>query len=86
MKLLKNGTWRYRNCTVAPTPLGKYPDMVTVIKAPARMKQLRGKKFLNLKFTKLAIENAGAESLIASGEKSVDKQLEAIALGNLMRG
>ena len=78
MKLLKNGNWKYRNCTIQASPLGKYPEMVTIIKTPARMKQLRNKKFLNLNFTKLAIENAQAESLITSGNKSVKNQLDSI--------
>ena len=84
MKLLKNGNWRYRNCTIQATPLGKYPEMVTIVKTPARLKSIRDKKFLNLNFTKLAIENAQAFALIASGGKSVNKQLKSLQMGSEM--
>lgn len=86
MKLLKNGNWKYRNCTIQSTPLGKYPEMVTIIKTPARLKRIRNKKFVDLNKTKLAIENAQAESLIAGGVKSVAKQLTSLQMGNEMNG
>ena len=84
MKILKNGNFKYRNCTIQSTPLGKYPEMVTIIKAPARMKQLKNKKFIDLNKTKLAIENAQAESLINGGLKSVSKQLTSLQMGSEM--
>jgi hypothetical protein len=86
MKELKNGTFKYRNVTVAPTPLAKYPEMVTIIKAPKRMNELLGKKFINLKFTKIAIETIATETLIDSGVKSVNKELESILLGSNLNG
>jgi hypothetical protein len=86
MKLLKNGNWRYRNCTIQATPLGKYPTMVTIIKTPARLKELRNKKFITLEKTQLAIENAQAFSLIDGGLKSVSKQLTSLQMGNEMNG
>ena len=78
MKELKNGTFKYKGVTVAPTPLGKYPDMVTVIKTTTKSKSLRGKKFINLHKTKIAIETTFAEKLIAGGAGSVEKQLESL--------
>ena len=78
MKQLKNGTWKYRNVTVAPTPLAKYPELVTIIKAPKRMRELVGKKFINLQKTKIAIEIIQTEKLIENGASSVDKQLESL--------
>ena len=84
MKLLKNGNWKYRNCTIQSTPLGKYPEMVTIITAPAKLKSIRNKKFIDLNKTKLAIENAASEALIANGESSVSKQLKSLQMGELM--
>jgi len=84
MKLLKNGNWKYRNCTIQSTPLGKYPEMVTIIKSPARLKSIRNKKFIDLNKTKIAIELAQAESLIKTGSSSVQKQLQSIQMGELM--
>ncbi len=84
MKLLKNGNWKYRNCTIQSTPLGKYPEMVTIVKTPLKLKVLRNKKYINLNKTKLAIENSAAESLISNGAKSVQKQLKSIQMGSLM--
>ena len=78
MKLLRNGNWKYRNCTVQSTPLDKYPEMVTIITAPKKLKVLKNKKYVDLNKTKLAIENAAAENLIASGRSSVSKQLSSI--------
>ena len=86
MKLLKNGNWRYRNCTIQSTPLGKYPEMVTIVSAPGRLKELRNKKYINLQKTKLAIENIQAEKLIQGGLKSVSKQLTSLQMGNEMNG
>ena len=84
MKLLKNGNWKYRNCTIQSTPMEKYPEMVTIITAPHRLKTLKNKKFVNLNKTQLAIETASATSLIASGQKSVSKQLKSLQMGELM--
>lgn len=84
MKLLKNGNWKYRNCTIQSTPLQAYPEMVTIIKSPARLKMLRNKKFINLVKTKVAIETAQAESLIKTGGESVSKQLVSLQMGSDM--
>ena len=84
MKLLKNGNWKYRNCTIQSTPLGKYPEMVTIITTPAKLKSIRNKKFIDLNKTKLAIENAASEALIANGRSSVSKQLKSLQMGELM--
>lgn len=81
MKKLKNGTWKYRNVTVAPTPLAAYPDMVTIIKGPKKLSMLIGRKFINLEKTKIAIETERAEVYIESGVKSIGKELETMGNG-----
>ena len=84
MKLLKNGNWKYRNCTVQSTPTEKFPKMVTVIKTPHRFKVLRNRKFVDLESTKLSIEKYSAEAMIKGGEKSVSKQLTSLQMGGEM--
>jgi len=81
MKRLKNGTWKYRNVTIVPTPLGTYPEMVTILKAPKRLNELVGKKYINLFKTQVAIETVTAEKLIEAGAGSVEKQLESLGKG-----
>ena len=82
MKLLKNGNWRYRNCTIQSTPLGKYPEMVTIVSVPTRLKLILNKKFINLQKTKIAIETEQAECLIDNGGRSVNDQLKSLQLGS----
>lgn len=83
MRLLKNGNWKYRNCTIQSSPLGKYPEMVTIITTPKKLNLIKNKKFINLESTKVAIETEQLNQLIDSGARNVNEQLNSIHLGDL---
>ena len=69
---------RYKNVIVLPAGNEKFPFMVEIEKAPAKIKMLRGKKFINPTKAQVAIEAALAEALINGGAKSVKKELDSI--------
>ena len=69
---------RYKNVTVVPVENEKFPTMVEIEKAPAKIKTIKGKKFINPTKAQLAIELAIAESLIKGGSKLVAKELDSI--------
>jgi hypothetical protein len=69
---------RYKNVTVVPVENEKFPTMVMIDKAPAKIKTIKGKKFINPTKAQLAIELAIAESLIKGGSKLVAKELDSI--------
>ena len=69
---------RYKNVTVVPVENEKFPTMVMIDKAPAKLKEIKGKKFINPTKAQLAIELAIAESLISKGSKLVAKELDSI--------
>lgn len=69
---------RYKNVVVVPANNEKFPTMVEIEKAPAKIKSIKGKKFINPTKAQLAIELAIAESLINKGSKLVVKELDSI--------
>lgn len=69
---------RYKNVTVVPVENEKFPTMVMIDKAPAKLKEIKGKKFINPIKAQLAIELAIAESLISKGSRLVAKELDSI--------
>ena len=69
---------RYKNVVVVPVGNEKFPTMVEIEKAPAKLKEIKGKKFINPIKAQVAIELAHAESLIKGGARSVKKELDSI--------
>ena len=69
---------RYKNVTVIPADNEKFPTMVQIDKAPAKIKLIKGKKYITPEKAQLAIEAALAEALITGGARSVKKELESI--------
>ena len=69
---------RYKNVTIVPVENEKFPTMVLIEKAPAKLKEIKGKKYISPEKAQLAIELAHAESLIRSGARGVKKELDSI--------
>jgi hypothetical protein len=69
---------RYKNVVVVPADNEKFPTMVQIEKAPAKLKSIMGKKFINPIKAQVAIELLIAESLIKGGSKLVAKELDSI--------
>lgn len=82
MSKLKNKPLRYKNVRIDEAPMEKFPDMVEISKAPAKLKKLVGKKYINEVKARLAIDNLQAENIIASGHVKSSKELMSIGLGN----
>lgn len=80
MKQLKNGSFRYKNVTLEPTPTEKFPEMVTIVKTQAKLKELFGKKFISLEKAQIAIETVIVENLINQGNQSIETQFETFKI------
>lgn len=63
---------KYKGITITPTPTEKFPQLVTFTKTVKKVKEVEGKKFLNLEKAKEYID--GLELLL--WEKSTRLRLE----------
>ena len=71
---------RYKNVVVLPIEHEKFPYLVRIEKAPAKIKSLIGKQYITPKKAQIAIEAALAEKLIGKSATSVKKELQAIGV------
>ena len=71
---------RYKNVTVIPVGNEKFPTMVQIDKAPARVKDLIGKKYINPQKAQAVIEAVMAVDFINKGSKKVKAELGSIGI------
>ena len=71
---------RYKNVVVLPVQHDKFPSLVRIENAPAKIKSLIGKQYITPKKAQIAIEAALAEKLIGKSATSVKKELQAIGV------
>jgi len=71
---------RYKNVIVLPIEHEKFPSLVRIEKAPAKIKSLIGKQYITPKKAQIAIELLLAEKLIGNSAKAVKKELESIGV------
>lgn len=71
---------RYKNVIVLPIENEKFPSLVKIEKAPAKIKSLIGKQYITPKKAQIAIELLLAEKLIGNSAKAVKKELESIGV------
>ena len=71
---------RYKNVVVLPVEHEKFPSLVRIDKAPAKIKSLIGKQYITPQKAQVAIESALAEKLISKSAKSVKNELSSIGL------
>ena len=71
---------RYKNVVVLPIEHEKFPSLVKIEKAPAKIKSLIGKQYITPQKAQVAIETALAEKLISKSAKSVKNELSSIGL------
>ena len=71
---------RYKNVVVLPVEHEKFPSLVRIEKAPAKIKSLVGKQYITPQKAQVAIESALAEKLISKSAKSVKNELSSIGL------
>jgi hypothetical protein len=71
---------KYGKFVIVDTPVDKYPEMVTIEKAPAAYTSLVGKKYVSRERFITFIEGEKAYVSISKGAKSVAKELDSIGL------
>ena len=71
---------KYGKFIIVDTPVDKYPEMVTIEKAPAAYTSLVGKKYVSRERFITFIEGEKAYVSIDKGAKSVAKELDSIGL------
>jgi hypothetical protein len=71
---------RYKNVVVLPVQHDKFPSLVRIEKAPAKIKSLIGKQYITPKKAQIAIDLLLGEKLIAKSATSVKKELQAIGV------
>ena len=71
---------RYKNVIVLPIEHEKFPSLVRIEKAPAKIKSLIGKQYITPKKAQIAIDLLLGENLIAKAATSVKKELQAIGV------
>ena len=71
---------RYKNVVVLPVEHAKFPSLVRIEKAPAKIKSLIGKQYITPQKAQVAIETALAEKLIGNSAKAVKKELQSIGV------
>ncbi len=71
---------RYKNVVVLPVQHDKFPSLVRIEKAPAKIKSLIGKQYITPKKAQIAIDLLLGEKLISKSASSVKKELQAIGV------
>lgn len=71
---------RYKNVTVIPVENEKFPTMVMIDKAPAKLKEIKGKKYISPEKAQIAIELAHSEALIKKGARRVKAELDSVGI------
>jgi hypothetical protein len=71
MQVLKDGSIRYSNVRIESVPTENFPLMVQLVKGPAAMRSIVGKKFINITKATLAIDNQVALNLIGKEKERV---------------
>ena len=71
---------RYKNVVVLPVQHDKFPSLVRIEKAPAKIKSLIGKQYITPKKAQIAIDLLLGENLISKSASSVKKELQAIGV------
>jgi hypothetical protein len=71
---------RYKNVVVVPVGNEKFPSMVMIEKAPAKLKEIKGKKYISPEKAQIAIELLSAEALISNGAKKVKAELDSVGI------
>jgi hypothetical protein len=72
--------FRYANVSISDVSNEKFPEMVQITNGPTKYREIMGKKYVNLMYAKLAVDEIQAYSLIGKGEKSVKDEMEAAGI------
>mgnify|MGYP003673109718 FL=1 len=71
---------RYKNVVVLPVQHEKFPSLVMIEKAPAKIKSLIGKQYITPQKAQIAIDLLLTEKNIGKSAKAVKSELSSIGL------
>jgi hypothetical protein len=71
---------RYKNVVVLPVQHEKFPSLVRIEKAPAKIKSLIGKQYITPQKAQIAIDLLLTEKNIGKSAKAVKSELSSIGL------
>jgi|TARA_R110002167_G_scaffold37823_2_gene118415 hypothetical protein len=71
---------RYKNVVVLPVEHSKFPSLVKIEKAPAKIKSLIGKQYITPQKAQIAIDLLLTEKNIGKSAKAVKSELSSIGL------
>ena len=71
---------RYKNVVVLPVQHEKFPSLVKIEKAPAKIKSLIGKQYITPQKAQIAIDLLLTEKNIGKSAKAVKSELSSIGL------
>ena len=75
-----DGSYKYKNVKFVDVPHAIFQTMVIVDKAPARLKDLIGRRYVTIEKAIIAVDVESAEALISKGYKEAKKEMEEIGL------
>jgi hypothetical protein len=76
----KDGSYKYKNVKFVDVPHTVFTTMVAVDKAPARLKDLIGRKYVTIEKAIIAVDVLSAESLIQKGYKEAVREMQEVGL------
>lgn len=76
----KDGSYKYKNVKFVDVPHQVFTTMVVVDKAPARLKDLIGRKYVTIEKAIIAVDVLSAESLISKGYKEAVREMQEVGL------
>jgi hypothetical protein len=76
----KDGSYKYKNVKFVDVPHQIFTTMVVVDKAPARLKDLIGRKYVTIEKAIIAVDVLSAESLIQKGYKEAVREMQEVGL------
>lgn len=76
----KDGSYKYKNVKFVDVPHDVFTTMVSIEKAPARLKDLIGRKYVTIEKAIIAVDVLSAESLISKGYKEAVREMQEVGL------
>lgn len=76
----KDGTYKYKNVKFIDVPHQIFTTMVEIEKAPARLRDLVGRRYVTIDKAIIAVDVESAESLISKGYKEAVKEMQEVGL------
>lgn len=76
----KDGSYKYKNVKFVDVPHAVFQTMVEIEKAPARLRDLIGRRYVTIDKAIIAVDVESAESLISKGYREAVKEMQEVGL------